>query len=113
MKFMLFLSPILLMILGIIISKGKGSFLIAGYNTSPKELKEKYDEKELCKFIGRLLLYLACIQFVPVSAEILDFSCFEEILIATNIATIFIAISSIIHLNTSKKFKNNKDEKED
>lgn len=111
MKFILFLSPILLMILGVIISKGKGSFLIAGYNTSPKELKEKYDEKELCKFIGRLLLYLACIQFLPVSAEILGSAYIKEILIASNIATIFITISSVIHLNTSKRFKNN--EKED
>ncbi|MDC1541996.1 DUF3784 domain-containing protein [Candidatus Pseudothioglobus singularis] len=39
-------------VLGIILYNGKGAFLIAGYNTLPKEEKEKYDEKALCRFVG-------------------------------------------------------------
>jgi len=31
---------------------GKGSFLIAGYNTASKQEKEKYDEKKLCRVMG-------------------------------------------------------------
>lgn len=40
----------LLVILGIVFSKGKGSSLIAGYNTAGPEEKKKYDEKALCRF---------------------------------------------------------------
>lgn len=42
-----FLAPIILIVLGIIIRFGKASFLIAGYNTSSKDEKEKYDEDAL------------------------------------------------------------------
>ena len=31
---------------------GKGSWLIAGYNTSSKEEKEKYDAKKMCRVVG-------------------------------------------------------------
>lgn len=31
---------------------GKGSWLIAGYNTASKKEKEKYDEKKLCRAVG-------------------------------------------------------------
>ena len=31
---------------------GKGSFLIAGYNTASKEKKACYDEKKLCRVVG-------------------------------------------------------------
>ncbi|MEK6266410.1 MAG: DUF3784 domain-containing protein [Clostridium sp.] len=30
---------------------GKGSFLIAGYNTMPKEEKDKYNSVKLSKFL--------------------------------------------------------------
>ena len=38
---------------------GKGSWLIAGYNTSSKEEKEKYDEKKLCRAMGIMCAVLA------------------------------------------------------
>ena len=36
---------LMLVILGIVFSKGKGAFLIAGYNTASKAEKQKTDEK--------------------------------------------------------------------
>lgn len=39
-------------ILTILFLAGKGSFLIAGYNTAGKEEKELYDEKKLCRLMG-------------------------------------------------------------
>lgn len=39
-------------ILSIILLSGRGSFLIAGYNTADKEEKAKYDEKKLCRVMG-------------------------------------------------------------
>lgn len=42
----------------IALSMGKGAFLIAGYNTSSKEEKAKYDEKKLCRSLAVLLLFV-------------------------------------------------------
>lgn len=39
-------------VLSIILLSGRGSFLIAGYNTADKEEKARYDEKKLCRVMG-------------------------------------------------------------
>ena len=43
---------ILFFILGVFLMNGRGSWLIAGYNTASREEKEKYDEKKLCRSTG-------------------------------------------------------------
>ena len=43
---------ILLAILSIVLLIGKGSFLIAGFNTASKEEKQKYNVKLLCRIMG-------------------------------------------------------------
>ncbi len=40
---------LMFLIMGIFFFFGKGSRLIAGYNTASKEEKEKYNEKKLCR----------------------------------------------------------------
>ena len=50
---------ILFLALGVLFLQGKGAFLIAGYNTAPKAAKAKYDEKALCRFMGKLMFALA------------------------------------------------------
>lgn len=42
---------ILVIISGLLLS-GKGSFLIAGYNTASKEEKEEYNQKKLSNIMG-------------------------------------------------------------
>ena len=49
----------LLFVLGIVILSGKGDNLIAGYNTSSKKDKEKYDVKRLRLVFGLMLILLA------------------------------------------------------
>lgn len=54
----------LLFVIGIFFWCGKGSFLIAGYNTASKKEKEKYNEKNLkrciaCTFWGFAILQIA------------------------------------------------------
>ncbi|MDR3091681.1 MAG: DUF3784 domain-containing protein [Clostridiales bacterium] len=46
---------------GLFLRGGKLIFLIAGYNTLPKEEKERYDEKALSKFVGSLLIVIGVI----------------------------------------------------
>lgn len=51
-------------LLGSLFSRGKGAFLIAGYNTASPEEKARYDEKALCRFMGKLMFALAACQVV-------------------------------------------------
>jgi hypothetical protein len=48
-------------ICGIILLCGKGSWLIAGYNTASEEEKKKYDVKKLCRSMGVMCLLLSII----------------------------------------------------
>ena len=45
---------------------GKGSFLIAGYNTSTAEEKNKYNEKVLCRIVGAGLFIITIIIFANI-----------------------------------------------
>lgn len=47
------------LVLSIVFSRGKGTSLIAGYNTASPEEKARYDEKRLCRAMSRLMLVLA------------------------------------------------------
>ncbi len=38
--------------LSVLLFLGKGSWLVAGYNTASKEEKAKYEEKKLCRIVG-------------------------------------------------------------
>lgn len=49
---MIWMIALLFACISIIFFMGKGSFLIAGYNTASKEEKARYDEKKLCKVMG-------------------------------------------------------------
>ena len=56
---------LIFVIMGVIFLFGKGSFLIAGYNTADKKEKEKYDEKKLnlcfaCFSFGMAAVIGAC-----------------------------------------------------
>lgn len=46
------LVVVLLAVLSIALLMGKGSFLIAGFNTSSKQEKQKYNVRRLCYIMG-------------------------------------------------------------
>ena len=50
-----------LAVLSVVLLMGKGSFLVAGYNTASKKEKEKYDVKKLCRVVGGGLGVIAII----------------------------------------------------
>lgn len=54
----------LFVLLGLLFSRGKGAFLIAGYNTASPAEKARYDEKALCRFMGKLMFALAGCQAI-------------------------------------------------
>lgn len=54
--------------ISLVLLMGKGSFLIAGYNTASEKEKGKYNEKKLCRTTGA---YMALITVLVLGAEIL------------------------------------------
>jgi len=69
---MLVIAPFI--VLGIILINGKGSLLIAGYNTMPPEEKKKYDVVTLCKFIGKMMFSLSFSMLFWLLSEPLEIS---------------------------------------
>ena len=59
----------LFLALGILFSFGKGSFLIAGYNTMSKEEKAGYDEKKLLKTMSHMMFSFAVCTAVGLIGE--------------------------------------------
>jgi len=100
-----FIIPLIFTILGFVLRSGKGSFLIAGYNTSSKEEKKKYDEVALCKFMGNLLIVIAAIVLLTAVSEIYYVALFNIIVIAAPILILVLVFGTIIYANTGDRFK--------
>lgn len=92
----------LFVILGVVLSLGKGASLIAGYNTSSQEEKAKYDEKALCKFVGKSMFILAFSVFLWGLSELTKQHILFYIGLALFISTI---IFIIIFANSKNRFK--------
>ena len=97
-----FILVVVFIILGVVFFKGKGAFLIAGYNTAGREERAKYDEKALCRFMGKLMFVLAGCFFVIILGNILK----QMALVWCGIALILaICLAAIIYANTGNRFK--------
>jgi len=105
MNILKFIIPLIFAVLGFVLRSGKGSFLIAGYNTSSKEEKEKYDEVALGKFMGNLLIAIATIVFLTAVSEIYYVAFFNFIVIAAPILIIILVFGTVIYVNTGNRFK--------
>ena len=97
-------------ILSLFLFSGKGSWLVAGYNTLSEEEKLKYNSKKMCKAVGIVCLVCSILLFAMVyfiykielgiygKNELIIFTCvFIGILILT-------IVGVIIYIN--KKAKN-------
>jgi len=92
---------------------GRGSFLIAGFNTMPKEQKEKYDSNAMSKFIGRIVLvpvgiltvlFALGLTFGVRGSEIIPWLLWFTIIAYTVIVTV-ISIFAVIYFNTGNRFR--------
>jgi cell division protein FtsW (lipid II flippase) len=52
---------IVFFVLSVVFLMGKGSWLIAGYNTASEQKRRQYDEKKLCRVMGILTLGIGAI----------------------------------------------------
>jgi len=92
-------------LVGIMLSLGKWSFLIAGFNTMSKEEKAKYDVISLCKFMGKLMFMIAFCITLFVLSDILMMKILFKVGITLFIVSI---IFVIIYANTENRFERKK-----
>ena len=52
----LLIMALVFFIMSVFLLRGKGAWLIAGYNTASREERDKYDEKKLCRATGLVCL---------------------------------------------------------
>lgn len=86
--------------LGIIFSKGKGAFLIAGYNTHPN--KEKFNEKALCMAVAKLMYALGVSWLIVAVSSLLES---KIMFIIGQVVFIVSIIVGVIYLNTGNRFE--------
>ena len=96
------ITALFFVLLGIAFFCGKGSSLIAGYNTASPEKKEQYDEKALCRAMGGLMFACAACCGVMALSYVFDSMAFFWIGFALFSAT---AIGGAIYMNTAQKVK--------
>lgn len=92
----------LFVLLGIVFINGKGAFLIAGYNTSSKAEKAKYDEKALCKFMGKMMFLFALCFAIAAFSDFLNSMIPMWVGMSLFLGTI---VFMLIYANTGNRFK--------
>ncbi|WP_373898634.1 DUF3784 domain-containing protein [Haloimpatiens sp. FM7315] len=92
----------LFILFGIMLSLGKWSFLISGYNMMSQVEKDKYNEKAICKAMGNLMFSIAFCLFLSILSDVLNMDTLRQCVF---IAIFIITVSTIIYLNVGKKFK--------
>ena len=98
----LYFVVLLFALLSGLLLSGRGSWLIAGYNTASKEKKEQYDEKKLCRIMGAGLGVITLI--------ILSMAVFEDVLPASAAyvtfgGVILVTVVMVVLANTTCKKK--------
>ena len=91
----------MMLLLGLYMLRGKGSFLIAGYNTMAKEEKEKYDGPAMARFIGKLLFALSFTMLFWLAGMLLEKSWMFYIGVA-----LFLGFTgtALLYMNTGGRF---------
>lgn len=92
-----YISIIIFAVLAFTFFRGKGGWLIAGYNTMTNEEKEKYDYKRLCRVMGCCMAVIDALLIIScaLGEKVTDTA--ENIL---SISGIVIVILTVILANT-------------
>jgi len=92
----------LFLVLGLVLLSGRGSMLIAGFNTMSPTKRAKYDAKALSRFVGRLLIAMIPLQLLILAGTHFGLNWLVGGGIATSIALL---IGAVIYANTGGRFK--------
>ena len=90
-----------LFLISLLLLSGRGAFLISGYNMMSKEAKANYDEKALCRGVGKLLIVInlcLMILFIGIHLEA------DWLTVAGTAALLITSLSGIIYMNTGNRY---------
>ncbi len=93
---------LLCLALGIMLYRGHGAMLIAGYNTMPKHDREKINEKALLKAVGSYMMAISLWLVLVMLAAMQDIQWLVFALIGLMLV---ITIAFMVYINKSKRFK--------
>lgn len=68
------IAALLFLVLGVVFACGKGTFLIAGYNTLPEEEKARYDARRILRDMSRMMFSCVGCMAVGILGSIVDAS---------------------------------------
>lgn len=91
-----------MIILAVLLLSGKGAFFIAGYNTMSKEEKAKYDEKALCRFMGKILLPIGILTPAVALGGMYGLDWIGGVYAA---AVAALVVFALVYCNTGNRFK--------
>ena len=88
---------------------GRGSFLIAGYNTMSKKEKEKYNSVDLCKFIGKFIIIIG-VSTILFAIGLIVGAMYSGLLLWITIILYFVivigfSIFAVVYCNTGNRFR--------
>ncbi len=90
------------LIFALVLSQGKGTFLIAGFNTMSPDEKDKYDEIALARFMGKMMYgYCFCV-LLWVLNELFQT---QWLFIVGLVLFVTLTIFLMIYMNTGNRFK--------
>lgn len=96
------LPALLLSVIGVLFCKGKAGFLLAGWNTMPKEKKQSWDEKRLLHFNGRCILGLAVLILLGALFTLLEI---DWLVALSWVAFAALIVWMIVYQNTGNRFR--------
>ncbi|GAB3797887.1 DUF3784 domain-containing protein [Virgibacillus kimchii] len=97
---------LLFMILAIVLINGKGTSLIAGYNTMPQEKKNKYDSEALSKFMGKIMFASSFSMLFWIFSIAYEM---DWLFIVGLVLFIGFTVFAVIYVNTGNRFKKQND----
>ena len=91
-----------MLVFAIVLSRGKGASLLAGYNTMSESKKETYDEVALCKFMGKIMYGISFSLLLIAFSEVSGYS---FLFIVGFVLLVFFIIFAGVYTNTKNRFK--------
>ena len=95
------LIGLLILTCSVLLLLGKGSWLIAGYNTMTDEERDKYDVKKLCRFVGIILIPVG---ILTPGVGLGVYLCIDWISHVYISIVLFLVVFAIVYANTGNRF---------
>ncbi|QZY88295.1 DUF3784 domain-containing protein [Exiguobacterium acetylicum] len=97
-----FVILIPLLVFAIVLSKGKGASLLAGYNTLSESKKQDYDEVALCQFMGKIM-YGVCFSILLIAGS--ELFGYQSLFSLGVMLLFFLIVFAVVYSNTNDRFK--------